>query len=204
MPKFNDKEKQLIQTKLLAEGKRLFLQHGLKKVTVDDLVKEAGIAKGSFYAFYTNKEHLYTELLYELQQKEFAKLRTFLEANKTLPPRELTTAYLQWIYREMEHEPLLLQQDRAMIELLHRKVPTDILDQYSAEDHHYWEVLGQYGISFVHPLDISDQVLESLDMVFLDLISRNIPNRHDVLALFITGVVNQLIKETHEPTPTHP
>ena len=62
MPKFTESEKQAIQETLLREGEKLFVEYGLKKVTVDELVKAAGIAKGSFYSFYSNKEHLYMDI----------------------------------------------------------------------------------------------------------------------------------------------
>ncbi|GAB3295240.1 TetR/AcrR family transcriptional regulator [Parasphingorhabdus pacifica] len=37
--------------------------HGLRKTSLDDLVRPAGIAKSSFYAFFDSKEALYLELL---------------------------------------------------------------------------------------------------------------------------------------------
>ena len=38
MPRFTEQEKEIINRKLLIEGEKLFAAHGLKKVTVDDLV----------------------------------------------------------------------------------------------------------------------------------------------------------------------
>lgn len=193
MPKFTENEKNLIKASLLAEGEKLFIQHGLKKVTVDDLVNATGIAKGSFYAFYTNKEHLYTELLHRIQQQEFEKLRGYLAANEHLPPKALFKQYLIWIYKEMENDPLLLQQTPDMVQYLHRKVPADILAQYSDDDYAYMALLKSYGVIFNTDHSLVDPVLESLDMAFLDLISRQVPNRHDVLYILITGVINQII-----------
>ena len=52
MPKFSDSEKERIRQKLMREGERLFAAYGIKKVSIDEIVKAAGIAKGSFYTFY--------------------------------------------------------------------------------------------------------------------------------------------------------
>jgi len=41
--------------------RRLFAAQGLKKTSLDELVQPAGIAKGSFYAFFDSKESLYLE-----------------------------------------------------------------------------------------------------------------------------------------------
>ena len=64
MPRFSNMEREKIREKLMQEGERLFTSFGLKKVSIDEIVQAAGIAKGSFYSFYTNKEHLYICLLY--------------------------------------------------------------------------------------------------------------------------------------------
>lgn len=53
MPKFSDAEKEIIKQKLMQEGERLFTSYGIKKVTIDEIVQAAGIAKGSFYSFYS-------------------------------------------------------------------------------------------------------------------------------------------------------
>jgi AcrR family transcriptional regulator len=41
----------------------LFLQHGLGEVTIDDIVKKAKLAKGSFYRYFRDKEELVETLL---------------------------------------------------------------------------------------------------------------------------------------------
>lgn len=40
----------------------LFKSHGPKKVSVDMIVKEAGVGKGTFYNYYKNKEDLYEQI----------------------------------------------------------------------------------------------------------------------------------------------
>jgi AcrR family transcriptional regulator len=60
MPKpFSAAQKETIREKLMEVGRTCFLRYGLKKTTIDDLVKPAGIAKASFYLFFDSKEALY-------------------------------------------------------------------------------------------------------------------------------------------------
>jgi len=89
MPKFSDKEKEMIRDRLRSEGEKLFSVHGLRKVTVDDIVQAAGIAKGSFYSFYANKEYLFMDINNEIQRKVWEKMTAMLEQNKALPARDL-------------------------------------------------------------------------------------------------------------------
>ena len=43
LPRFTEQEKEIINSKLLIEGEKLFSLHGLKKVTVDDLAAAVNI-----------------------------------------------------------------------------------------------------------------------------------------------------------------
>src|ERR1043165_445263 len=52
-------EQPRIHSLLLDAGEELFASQGLKKTSLDELVAPAGVAKGSFYAFFDRKEALY-------------------------------------------------------------------------------------------------------------------------------------------------
>lgn len=61
MPKkFSEIEKTQIKQKLLDSARSLFTRYGIKKTSVEDLTKGAGIAVGTFYAFYQSKEELFS------------------------------------------------------------------------------------------------------------------------------------------------
>jgi len=77
MPRFGETEKENIRQNLLAEGERLFLAHGLKKVTIDDLIEAVNIAKATFYSFYESKEYLYMDIVQGIQEKIFMSLKQF-------------------------------------------------------------------------------------------------------------------------------
>ncbi|MEW9549598.1 TetR/AcrR family transcriptional regulator [Nonomuraea sp. NPDC050783] len=52
-----------ITASLLDTAEELFAVQGLKKTSLEELVAPAGIAKGSFYAFFDSKEDLYKEVM---------------------------------------------------------------------------------------------------------------------------------------------
>jgi len=60
---FRPDEKDRIVRVLVETAERLFATQGLKKTSLDELVQPAGIAKGSFYAFFDSKESLYLEVM---------------------------------------------------------------------------------------------------------------------------------------------
>ena len=59
MPKiYSEEERNEIITRLKEEANKLMQEKGVKKTTVDELVKRVGIPKGTFYLFYPSKEML--------------------------------------------------------------------------------------------------------------------------------------------------
>ncbi|MGD9676521.1 MAG: TetR/AcrR family transcriptional regulator [Candidatus Bipolaricaulia bacterium] len=66
MPRaFTGTEKEEIRTKLLETGLACFTRYGLKKTTIEDLVKPVKISKAAFYHFFDSKEALFAEPLLE-------------------------------------------------------------------------------------------------------------------------------------------
>ncbi|WP_327084927.1 TetR/AcrR family transcriptional regulator [Nonomuraea sp. NBC_01738] len=60
---FTENDRKRITVSLLDTAETLFAAQGLKKTSLDELVAPAGIAKGSFYAFFDSKESLYKDVM---------------------------------------------------------------------------------------------------------------------------------------------
>ena len=61
--KIND-NKQEKERKLLNTALHLFSEKGIKKTSIQDIVKDAGIAKGTFYLYFKDKNELQDVLLH--------------------------------------------------------------------------------------------------------------------------------------------
>jgi len=107
MPKaFTQSQKDQVKLNLLKKGRELFIKYGLKKTSVDDLVKAAGIAKGSFYNFFESKEALFLAV-HEASEE---KLRTDLmrKLEETKEPGEKLRVFLKSSFIILEEDPLML------------------------------------------------------------------------------------------------
>jgi AcrR family transcriptional regulator len=60
---------------LIAAGRRAVLDHGLDAFTVEDVVRLAGLAKGSFYTYFSSRDRFLDELRYALAQDIAAAAR---------------------------------------------------------------------------------------------------------------------------------
>ena len=75
MPKiYSEDERNQIIAKLKSEANILLQEKGVKKTTVDELVKKAGISKGTFYLFYPSKEMLLFNCVQDFHEKADAYL----------------------------------------------------------------------------------------------------------------------------------
>lgn len=83
MPKaFSDQDRKVIKERLQKAAAASMIKYGIRHTTVDFLVKNALIPKGTFYLFYETRE----ELLFEVLEKEHnAMEREIIEKLSLLP-----------------------------------------------------------------------------------------------------------------------
>lgn len=75
-------------------GLRVFLERGLAATTVDEITRAAGVAKGSFYRYFSNKEQLVEAIFAPLAGNfEAAMARCEQALERAATPAELTAAY---------------------------------------------------------------------------------------------------------------
>ncbi|WP_400246787.1 TetR/AcrR family transcriptional regulator [Niallia sp. JL1B1071] len=135
MPRgFNEQEKQKIFETLIDEGKRLFSRFGLKKTSVGELAKAAGIAPGSFYTFFDSKEALF----FEIMEKEEDKIRSrFIQLDLTREAdiKESLKRFLFQMLSMVEENELFRQLllDKNYDALL-RKLPPQKLEEHLHRD----------------------------------------------------------------------
>jgi len=104
MPSFTADEKAHIREELLEVGRELFATRGLKKTSIEDLTRPAGIAKSSFYAFFESKEALYLELL--MMERRRIKEKVSATFPATDDAREAILHFLHEAIREIETSAL--------------------------------------------------------------------------------------------------
>ena len=69
MPKsFSEQEREYIRQRLKEEAAKCLAQYGVRRTTVDEIVKRVNIPKGTFYLFYKSKELLLFEVIQEQQK----------------------------------------------------------------------------------------------------------------------------------------
>lgn len=193
MPRFTEQEKEIINRKLLIEGEKLFAAHGLKKVTVDDLVAAVNISKGSYYAFYPSKEHLYVEINFRLQKELFTNIETTIKGRKYENHRDLTKDVITLGVTGLINSPILSQIDLSLMDYLQRKLSPDIFDSHMHNDIHILEMLEDLGVIFTIPHTV---IIKSLYSVLSCLEQFKEDKELNMIQnLLVNGIVQQVVAE---------
>lgn len=94
-------------------AKKLFLQKGLKETSVQDITKDAGVAKGTFYVYFKDKNTLILELV-STQMKQISCHGLSHAMQKVENQNTFWWAYF------MEYVITYLEEHRDVLELIHR------------------------------------------------------------------------------------
>ncbi len=136
MPKcYTEQEKNYIIKRLKEEAAKCLVQYGIRRTTVDELVKRVKIPKGTFYLLYQSKELLLFEVILEQHNKiEQELLEAILELEyKTVTCEQLTEILFRF-FKTAVKMPVLNMLASEDIEILNRKLPEEVLAAHQNED----------------------------------------------------------------------
>jgi Transcriptional regulator len=83
---------------LLYESFKLFAERGFADVSVNDIIKAAGITKGGFYHHFKSKEELFSELLNSYILIPMSQFKDYLAALQGNPDERLDAFFYSYIY----------------------------------------------------------------------------------------------------------
>jgi AcrR family transcriptional regulator len=129
---FTDKEKELVRQKLMDAADRCLSTTGIRKTSVEELAKAAGISKGAFYLFYETKELLFLDAL-EREQERMHEAIIGQVAGSASKREGFVTAIMQ-MYRDFTAKPWLLVFAQEDYDLLLRRIPQERIERHIALD----------------------------------------------------------------------
>jgi len=84
-----------VRDRLLETGARLFAEHGLSNVSVEDLIDAVGISRATFYGFFSNKSELAVAVLIPVFDSGIAALSGPLPQEPQAKAERLVDMYLE-------------------------------------------------------------------------------------------------------------
>jgi AcrR family transcriptional regulator len=145
MPKaFSDKERERIHAKLIAAGKRFINKVGIRLLVVDDVAREAGISKGSFYSFFPSREEFILSV-FESWEAEYrgALIHRVTEGAGTA--RERIEGFFLGTFEILSREPGLARLGMREIQpIIERLSPERIAAHQAADNRVLEETFGRW------------------------------------------------------------
>lgn len=194
MPKtFSESEREYIKQRLKDEAKLCLTLYGVRKTTVDELVKRVKIPKGTFYLFYDSKELLFFDVLCAFHDEIHVKiLSEIATAAGPMNSSQLTELFFRF-YKMVEESFLLRLMTNGDLELLIRKLPPEVAVKHAENDDINVEQL----MSLIPNMKLDDipAFSAALRGVFLSMLHKHEIGEEifdDALKILIRGVVIQM------------
>ncbi len=129
---FSEEQKEKLQISLMTTGFELLKKYGYRRMTIDEVTKSCGIAKGTFYHFFKGKEEfIYRIMLYE-RDLERKKLTDRLTPDGILTKRAFKEWLLDMIHDDVNVFSYMSQEE---ITLLTSAWPEEYLLNVSNDEH---------------------------------------------------------------------
>lgn len=139
MPRaFSETERERINARLIAAGKRLINMVGMRHLVVDDIAREAGVSKGSFYSFYPSREDFILSV-FESWETEYrgALIREVMEGEGTA--RERIERFFMGTFEILGREPGLARFGVKEIQTIIERLPPERIEAHQAADNRVLE-----------------------------------------------------------------
>lgn len=200
MPKaFSVQKRETIREQLKMEARQCLQTLGMKKTTVDELVKRVHIPKGTFYLFYASKELLFFDVLMDFHNDIQADLLSGLEQKESIDTESLV-CLLYSLFKRVDGSFLATMIQNRDIELLMRKLPAHII-----QEHMQFDDLNMEQFLSLLPVSIDEDRIQvfsaALRAIFLTMLHKaeiGAAVFDEALQLLLTGIVSQLLEETHD------
>lgn len=132
---YSEQEKEYIRKRLKEEAAKCLAKYGVRRTTVDEIVKRANIPKGTFYLFYKSKELLLFDVIQEQQENVNRELYQSISgiADTEFSAEKLTDVIFGF-FKMTEKMLILKMLDVNEVELLARKLPREIVEEHFQDD----------------------------------------------------------------------
>lgn len=197
MPKsYSSQEKEYIVKRLKEEAYQCLNLYGVKKTTVDELVRRVNIPKGTFYLFYDSKEILLFDVVNDLHDEIQEQLLKEANLIKEKITSQNLTNLLYKIYKKVDDTFFLKMMTNGEMELLMRKLPNEIVEKHFRDD---YVMMEKFMELFPHVKEKNVQYFSgALRGVFLTMLHKREIGEEvfdGSLKLMINGLVIQLMEE---------
>lgn len=158
------------RNQILSTGKDLFWKYGFRRVTIEEICKEAGVSKMTFYKFFSNKSDLVKILMDDILGTALAKYNEIM--NRDIPYPEKVIG--------------MIELKREQVSTMSNEFFRDYVQSADPEMINYLNQLSQENMKMF--VDDFTRAQKKGDI------------RKDVKVEFIMFIMNHMVEMTHDDT----
>ena len=182
---FTDAQKNTIREQLLKSAMKYALKTGVRKTSLDMLAADAGIAKSSFYKFFSSKELLFMEAAGRWETEIMTRVRLALEENKNLCDKKRAAAVVFAVFKAI-HDLGIARFLREDAPLLHQLLQEQQVKAHMLSSAQMlFDAIKEANIRFTVPDETVSSVIQLMYLSILnfgDLGERYFPALYEIVA----------------------
>ncbi|MGX2946561.1 TetR/AcrR family transcriptional regulator [Enterococcus alishanensis] len=194
MPRsLTEQEKEMQRQLLLKHGKELSFRYGISRVSVDDIVKDAGVAKGSFYNYFSSKDDFLYQLIFQIHEEGFAEVNQLIEVIGKLSASE-KRAQIKRFFLALMNDPkqrFLLKERQEVENFLARHSKDSFAEIEKMEINNYQKIIAKLSLGEKNPFIIQNYIhiiffgVSHKELLFVDYIDATVE-------VMLDGLLNYL------------
>lgn len=193
--KFSDKEREFYRQKIKDSGTKLISHLGFKKTSIQDITDAAGVAKGTFYNFFSSKEELLFELLLDHEEFRDSLLNDVIKT-ETDVEKAMQKVLSGGLNMAEDNKIFKIVYEENLMEKIALKLPTEKLEEHFDADlegslnfiKHYQNnsslvkarpdvivgLLRGFFMLPMHKTEIGEEIFDEVMDLFIKVISRGL------------------------------
>lgn len=113
---YDERKKEILDT-----AERLFRKKGYEKCTINEILKEVGIAKGTFYYYFKSKEEVLNGIISRYTDIIISRADEVLSMENIEPVEKLMRAFMAMRFNENDHNEMIDELHKTENALFHVK-----------------------------------------------------------------------------------
>lgn len=186
--------------RILEAAYELFLEHGDTDISISEIVERAGVAKGTFYLYFSDKEDLRDRLISRKSNEFFRKAVEALRATDLVTFDEQIIFTINYIINELADNPMALRliAKNLSFGVFNQKLQDYVDDEKSDILRALLTTAKKSGIRLRNPRILLFMIIELTSSTCFSCILENRPLSIEEYKPFLFATIRRMIQDATE------
>ena len=191
-----EEKKQEKENKLLSSAYKLFTEKGINTTSIQDIVDDAGVAKGTFYLYFKDKYDLQNKLIIKKSQQLFKEALDNLNKDIIINFEDQLIFVIDYIISIVSHDKTLINFIEKDLSLgIYSDVNEIINDNKTGIKEIFIKGLKKHNIKLKKPDVTLFMIIELTSSTIFTSITKNKPLKIDEYKPYLYSAIRRIIKE---------